>query len=233
MMNQNYEKKHLILSFVFPAGFVLICWIVHIYSVILNVDLYSYGIFPGKIRNLSGIIFSPFIHGDFEHLISNTFPFLILGTGLFYFYPKIAYQVFLQIWILSGIGVWLMARDSYHIGASGLIYGFASFLVFSGILHKNRTLSAISLVVIFLYGSIVWGIFPGKESISWEAHLTGFIVGILSALWYSKQKETSPTVILFENPADEEFKNFDITDSGHKDFFYTYTEDNEAGINGR
>lgn len=223
-MTPNYERRHLVLSMVFPMLFILACWVVQLYSYILGHDLFFYGIFPRKIDNLFGIIASPFIHGDFGHLISNTAPFFILGTGIFYFYPKIAYKVILQIWIISGIGVWLMARQSYHIGASGLIYGFASFLVFSGIIQKNRALSVISLVVIFLYGSIVWGIFPGKEGISWEAHLSGFIVGILSALWFSKKNVEAPVSAYSQSIAEEEFRPGDITLPEHSDFYYTYVE---------
>jgi membrane associated rhomboid family serine protease len=224
-MSINYERKHLIFSIFFPSALILAFWVVHLYSVILDVELFRFGIYPHKVRNLTGIFLSPFIHGDFGHLISNTFPFLILGTGIFYFYPKIAYKVILQIWIVSGTGVWLMARESYHIGASGLVYGFASFLVFGGIIHKNRTLSVVSLLVIFLYGSIVWGIFPGKESISWEAHLSGFIIGILSALWYARKKDEIQTVVVSENIGDEEFKQRNITLLEHKDFFYSYIEE--------
>jgi membrane associated rhomboid family serine protease len=215
---------------VFPTLFLLTCWVVHFYSVILKVDLFRYGIYPEKLSNLFGIFFSPFIHADFNHLISNTFPFFILGTGVFYFYPKIAYRVILQIWLLSGIAVWLTARESYHIGASGLIYGFAAFLVFGGILHKNRMLSVISLVVIFLYGSIVWGIFPGQESVSWESHLSGFVVGILSSLWYSKMSDEKIPEIILENPVDEEFRNFDVTDIELRNFYYTYIEKKEDSI---
>jgi membrane associated rhomboid family serine protease len=131
----------------------------------------------------------PYVHGDVNHLLANSGPFLILGTALFYFYRDISMRVLIGIWLLSGIWVWFGGRDSWHIGASGVIYGLSSFLFFSGVIRKNTQLAALALIVAFLYGSMIWGIFPDffpKENISWEGHLGGFIAGIILAVYYRK-----------------------------------------------
>ena len=131
----------------------------------------------------------PFVHGGFKHLIANSFPFLILGTALFYFYREISLKVLIGIWLLSGIWVWFGGRDSWHIGVSGVIYGLSSFLFFSGLIRKNVQLSALALVVAFLYGSMIWGIFPDffpEKNISWEGHLGGLVAGIILAFYYRK-----------------------------------------------
>lgn len=136
------------------------------------------GILPRTLSGLSGILFTPFLHGSLGHLLSNSIPLLVLGGGLIYFYRSIAYKVLLWIWFIDGLGVWLLGRDAYHIGASGLVYGIAAFLIFSGLLRRNRNLLALSLAVVFVYGSLIWGMFPYIPDISWEAHLFGFLAGI-------------------------------------------------------
>jgi membrane associated rhomboid family serine protease len=119
--------------------------------------------------------------------MNNSLPILILGTALFYFYGKLGLKVSVILYFLCGILLWLSARPSYHIGASGLIYAFAGFLFMSGILRREKRLIAISLLVAFLYGSLFWGIFPIKEGISWEGHLWGGIAGFVIAYYYRKE----------------------------------------------
>ena len=124
------------------------------------------------MSGITGIITSVFIHGDIQHIFSNTLPILVLGTMLFYFYKKIAKPTFIWIWLVSGIWLWIGGRSSelnlmYHIGASTLIYGLATFLFFSGVFRKHLRLMVVSALVVFLYGSIMWGIFPLKSEISW------------------------------------------------------------------
>lgn len=184
----NIEKIRLKLSLIVPIAFILIMWAVKITEYSLHLNLYVYGIYPHRFDCLTGIITAPFIHGSFEHLFSNTIPFLLLGTAIFYFYKENAYKVFLFIWIFSGFWVWLAARPAYHIGASGMIYGFSSFLFFSGLIHKNRALASLSLLIVFIYGGMVWGILPTKPEISWESHLFGAITGLILALIYAPKK---------------------------------------------
>jgi membrane associated rhomboid family serine protease len=145
-----------------------------------------YGIYPRKITGLMGIINAPLIHSDFSHLISNTPMLLILGIAIIYFYPDSAYKTFLVIYLLTGIGVWLFARSAYHIGASGLIYGFLGFLFFSGIFKRDNRSIALGLLITFLYGGLIWGILPGIKEVSWEAHLSGGVAGIISAFIFRK-----------------------------------------------
>src|SRR6187455_1578721 len=174
-------------SVVIPLLFVVLLWIIQLLQWGTNADLGVLGILPRQFSGLGGIILSPFIHGSWAHLASNTIPLLVLGFMMIYFYRHISYRVILLIWLLDGVGVWLIGRDAYHIGASGIVYGMASFLFLSGILRKNRQLLALSLAVVFIYGSMIWGMLPYVIEISWEAHLVGFLSGIFFAVYYRKQ----------------------------------------------
>lgn len=181
------EIKKLKYSIILPAFIVFLLWIIKAFEYVNQVDYYQYGVFPRTISGLFGILLSPLIHSDLNHLISNSIPLFILFTGIIYFYRSIAYRVIIFVWILSGIFVWIAARDSYHIGASGLIYGIASFLFFSGVIRKDIRLAAVSLLVVFLYGGLVWGVFPIFPRISWEYHLFGSISGFFAAFIYRKK----------------------------------------------
>ena len=169
-----------------PLFFVILLWIIELLSVYFDYRLLWLGVIPRTISGIPGIFFSPFIHGNYEHLLSNTLPLLVVGSGLIYFYGEIAKSVLLMIWFFTGFWVWLAARQESHIGASGLIYGLVCFLFLSGILRKDTRLLAVSLLVTFLYGSLVWGILPVDQSISWESHLFGSIAGFFCAVYYRK-----------------------------------------------
>jgi membrane associated rhomboid family serine protease len=180
----NHEKKRLGVSLVFPGLFLLIIWMMKIVEVTLHLNFTFLGIFPLRMKGLIGIVTAPLVHSDFQHLAANSLPLLILGTGLFYFYQKIAFKVFFLIYLISNLWIWFGARYAYHIGASGLIYGMASFLFFSGVIRKNVKLMAISLLVVFLYGSMVWGLLPIQPHVSWESHLMGAIAGLVLAFYF-------------------------------------------------
>ena len=180
-MKKNYSKTNWLLL---PFFFLCIMWIVKIVELHYNITLVNYGVLPKKIEGLKGILFSPFIHKDFTHLINNSLPILILGIMLFFTYKKTALSIFFWLFFISGFWLWIIGRPSYHIGASGIIYSLASFLFFSGVFSKNRQLIAISLVIIFSYGYLIWGIFPTNSNISWEGHLTGLLAGLLVAFFY-------------------------------------------------
>lgn len=180
------EKKSFVRSFYFPFLLLVIMWAVRIIESALELDLYKYGILPQTKEGLIGILTSVFIHGDFKHLLANSAPVFILSWAMFYFYRNIATLSFILIYIITGFWVWCFARHSYHIGASGLIYGMASFIFTSGILRKEMKLMALSLFIVFMYGGLVWGIFPMKELVSWEAHLMGLISGVLVAYFFKK-----------------------------------------------
>lgn len=184
------DRRRFINSLVFPALFVILIWLVKAYEVLFSVDLYFLGIYPLKLSGLAGIILSPLIHGGLAHLATNSVPVFILGFMLFYFYRQISFKVFVYNYLITGLWVWVGARESYHIGASGIIYGLASFLFFSGFARRDMRLSAISFVVIFLYGSMVWGIFPEfhpEKNISWESHLAGLVSGLVLAFFFRKE----------------------------------------------
>lgn len=185
--DKETEKKIFKYSLLFSVLIVGLFWLVKLIEDYLGADLTEYGILPLQTDGLRGIIFSPFIHSSYDHLLSNSIPFLVLSFALFYFYRKLAYRILFFIYILSGLCVWLGGRDSYHIGASGIVYGLAFFLFFSGVFRKDANLLTIGIIVVFLYGSMFWGIFPIKPGISWESHLWGSASGILLAYYYRNQ----------------------------------------------
>jgi membrane associated rhomboid family serine protease len=189
----SFYRKKFFLSLIIPGTFVFLMWLIKIIEILFGIDLSGLGIYPLSVKGLPGIIFSPFIHADFTHLFNNSLPLLLLSVALFYFYSEIALKVFTWTYFLTGILVWLGGRAAWHIGASGLVYGLTSFLFFSGIIRRYFRLIALSLLVVFLYGEMVWGIFPGiYENISWESHMLGFFSGIVLAVWYRKEGPQKP-----------------------------------------
>ena len=171
---------------VYPILFILFIWIVFWYEIRFGQDFTSFGIYPQRIKGLIGIICSPFIHGDINHLYHNTIPLFVLSAALFYFYRPIAWKILSYGILVSGLLTWLIGRPAYHIGASGLIYVLFSFTFFKGIFAKHYRLIALSLLVIFLYGSLVMYALPIEEGISWEGHLAGLITGLIFALIFRK-----------------------------------------------
>lgn len=181
------EKHQLLNSIIYPFIFVFAIVVVFFIEVIFELNISNYGIYPRNFSGLKGILFAPFLHGDVSHLINNAIPLLILGTTLFYFYKEIALKVFLWIFLMGGFWTWISAREAIHIGASGIIYGLFSFLLISGFIRRNIQLIAISFFVVFIYGSMIWGIFPIKKHISFESHFWGFVAGLILAIYYRKQ----------------------------------------------
>lgn len=174
-------------SLFLPGIFVLGMIAVKVFEVTTATHLTFLGIYPLKVEGLIGIITSPFIHENWAHLYANAIPFLILGGCMFFFYREIALRALIMIYLLTGIWVWLGAREAWHIGASGIVYGLTSFIFVSGLLRKDTRLMALSLFVIFIYGSMIWGIFPDffpDRQISWEAHLWGGVAGVVIAVYY-------------------------------------------------
>jgi membrane associated rhomboid family serine protease len=188
-----FYRKKLLLSMIIPGIFIFFMWLVKIVEVLFELDFTGFGIFPLTGKGLPGIIFSPFIHADFKHLFNNSLPLFFLSVALFYFYSEVALKVFIWTFFITGILVWVAGRDAWHIGASGLVYGLASFLFFSGIIRRYFRLIALSLLIVFLYGSMVWGIFPGVyRNVSWESHMLGFFSGVVLAVVYRKEGPQRP-----------------------------------------
>ncbi|MGB5818012.1 MAG: rhomboid family intramembrane serine protease [Saonia sp.] len=212
-MSDNGYFKFSNTVIIVPFILVLLIWTVFWVEIRFQVNLNQYGIYPRTFTGLRGIFFSPFIHGSLEHLYNNTIPIAILTASLIYFYKGISFKVLLWGMLLSGLLTWCIGRASYHIGISGIIYVLASFIFFKGIFTKHYRLTALSLFVVFVYGSLLWYIFPIKDGISWEGHLGGFISGLLLAIFL---KAKIPTGKKFDwekenyNEDDDEFlKHFD------------------------
>jgi len=199
-----FYRKKLLLSMILPGIFVFFMWLVKIIEVLFQLDFSSAGIYPLTGEGLPGILLSPFIHADFKHLFSNTLPLFFLLVALFYFYTDVVLKICLWTYFLTGLLVWIFGRSSWHIGASGLVYGIASFLFFSGIIRRYFRLIALSLLIVFLYGSMVWGIFPGiYKNVSWESHMLGFFSGVILSIWFRKEGPQRP-VYKWEEEDDEE-----------------------------
>ena len=207
-LDTEVEKKIFIHSLLFPAAFVLLMWIVKLVEVTAGLDFTRYGIFPLHTDGLKGILLGPFIHADFSHLISNSLPFFILGFMLVYFYRRITYQIFFLLYVLSGISTWLIGREAWHIGASGVVYALAAFHFVSGIIRSDVRLLTLSVVVVFLYGGLVWGLLPIRPEISWEGHLSGAIFGVLLAFYYRKYIVRREKFDWEDEPDDDEEDDF-------------------------
>lgn len=183
-----------------PGMFILIAiWIVFWADSLFLFPFYKLGVLPTDVRGLKGILLMPLVHSseNFNHIFNNSIPIFLLTTLLFYFYKDIAYRILIFSWLCTGLGVWLFAanRGAYHIGMSGVIYSLVAFLFTSGTLRKYRPLQALSLFIVFVYGSLIWGILPISPKISWEGHFMGFIVGTVLGFIYRKQGPQRPKYI--------------------------------------
>jgi membrane associated rhomboid family serine protease len=192
-MTMARNLRHLIwLRELFPFTFVLLLWLIHLYQGFMQVDFSEYSLYPRTAHGLIGIITGALLHADFEHLLGNTIPLLILGFLLWSNYREIAGKVFWLVFFADGILLWCFGRESYHLGASGVVYGLAFFLFLSGFIRKIPRLTMISFLLIFLYGSMVWGVFPFDPRVSWESHLYGALAGIMLAFVLRKQGPQPP-----------------------------------------
>lgn len=191
-----------------PIVLVFLIWLIYWVEIQFGFNFNKHGVFPRTFKGFKGVFLMHFIHSDTKHLFNNSVPLFVLTASLFYFYKDVAKKVLLYGTLLTGLITWIIARQSYHIGASGVVYLLFSFVFFSGIIKRHYRLVAMSLITIFLYGSMIWFLFPIKEGISWEGHLSGFIIGLIFAYLYRnkgivKEKfEFSKTE--FDNMFDEE-----------------------------
>lgn len=225
---KNYVLKSLIKVSIYPLLFVTVMWLIFLIDTFSSIDFVQFGTSPRTFKGLFGILSSPFLHSNLEHIASNSLPMLVLGALTFYFYKPIAWPVFLWIYFMSGVWLWVGGRNNpegeiYHIGASGLIYGAAVFLFFSGVFRKHKPLMVISTLVLFLYGSMMWGIFPLMPSVSWEAHLFGAISGLMVAYNYRKE---GPQRVEYhwenEDDSDDEYFGEPDNDTGTNNTTITY-----------
>lgn len=218
--------KQFLKIIIFPVTFVLLLWIIKFIELTFNLNLSWFGIYPRTWYGLAGIVTSPVIHANVYHTLSNTIPLLILGVIIFYFYKDIAFQVFFWVYFITGLWVWTAARPAYHIGASGLVYGFVCFLFFSGIIRKDTRLMALSLLVTFVYGSLIWGILPLEIGISWESHLLGSLAGFTTAFYFRKEGPVAKKFDWENEPEDAPEEEMEIKPA-EKPFKYIYINSNK------
>lgn len=173
----------------FPLMLLSVIWLIQLTTVLEGISFRFMGIYPLTLKGVPGVLLSPFVHGDLAHASNNSLPLLFLGTALHFAYPKIAYRFWLFATLFTGLWVWLAARPAYHIGASGVIYALFGFLFVRGLISKQRRLMGLCLLVAFLYGGMVWGVFPVEEHISWEGHMFGLMAGISLAFYFRHEDE--------------------------------------------
>ena len=224
-MNKS-DKRLFINALVFPFLFIVIMWAVKLIEIQFDLQniIREFGVSPRELSGIKGVLFAPFIHKDLLHLSNNSLPILILGWFLFFSYNKIANEIFLWLFLVSGLWLWVIGRPSLHIGASGVIYSLASFLFVSGIIRKNPRLSSISLIVVFLYGSMIWGVFPTKPTVSWEGHLSGLVSGIIVAIFF---KNDGPARKKYQWEIDEEHENTIVNQKPETTITYTIKKEDK------
>ena len=201
------EKKELRYAVLYAFVLAALPWIVHFVNTVFSLGLKQYGLQPMEVRGLLGILTMPFLHADWEHLISNTTPLFALLGGLFLFHHRGGWRILLYLYIISGLLTWFMGRNSMHIGASGLVYALAAFHFVSGVIKKETRQRAFALLVTFLYGGFVWAFFPTlyKDTmISWEGHLSGLLTGILIAFYFRHEGPQQQEVVEEEEESEEE-----------------------------
>lgn len=191
-----------------PMVLIALMWIVYALEWKMGWNFNGFGIHPRTMEGLIGVLTGPFIHGSAKHLFNNSIPFVILSMSLFYFFQEEGIRIFILGWILSGVGTWLIGRPSYHIGASGVVYFLFGFLFLSGLIRKNIGLTALSLVLCFLYGGMMWYVFPIEADISWEGHSSGLLVGFVLAILWRQKGPKSPKHIFEKTEFDEFFDQY-------------------------
>jgi len=193
----SVEKRRFTYAVFIPGIVVIIMIISFLLEHGMGWDFHTAGVYPRDVKHIWGIFTIVFVHGSWSHLVNNVISFFVLSSFLYYFYAPIASRILILATIVSGLILWVIGRESWHIGASGLIYALAFFLFFSGIIRKYVPLIAISFIVALLYGNMVWHIFPWEvhDAISWEGHLAGGIIGLVLALYYRNEGPQKPIKI--------------------------------------
>ena len=205
--SMDFEKELFYHSILKSVILVAILWVAFLFNDIFGLHWNEYGMHPRKIEGFWGILTMPFLHGDLSHLFSNSIPLLVLLFSIFYFFHRKAALILMMTWLVVGILTWVIGTEGIHIGASGVVYALAFFLVTISVLKQEPKLMAYSLIIIFLYGSIVWGFFPQlfpDKHISWEGHLAGAITGIILAFFYRNEGPVKKVYFEDETEIEEE-----------------------------
>lgn len=185
-MSPQADRARLRHAFLCVAALTAALWWIRLLDASLGWDLSALGVQPRVAAGLLGVITAPLLHGSYEHLFANTLPLLVLGTLLLYGYPRARWPAVATIWLGSGLGVWAVGRDSVHLGMSGVTHGLMFFLFIAGLVRRDRLAVALSMIAFFLYGGMVWGIFPAEPGVSWEYHLFGALAGVLAAVLFRR-----------------------------------------------
>ena len=173
-------------------GCVALLWSIECINALLNHRLNRWGILPRTFTGLVGIPLSPFLHGSFAHLILNTVPLVTLGSFVAFYGTRLFLAVSLWIMLLSGAALWLLGRSAYHVGASSVLFGYFGYLVARGWYERSVTALLVALLILGLYGGMVWGVVPTRSYISWEGHLFGLLAGVLVARLATPQQRATP-----------------------------------------
>lgn len=181
-----HSRALLVLAARLSIGFVVVLWLIHLMNWGLDLDPRPFGVRPREWLGLIGIGAAPLVHGDFGHLVANSVPLLVLGAVMLFLYPHSTLRVLPAVYLGPGLLVWMFGRDSVHFGASGLVYGLVSYVFVAGLLRRDRRAIAASLLVVFMYGSLAWGVLPIQPGVSWETHLSAAVIGVLMALLLRK-----------------------------------------------
>ncbi|TMG94367.1 MAG: rhomboid family intramembrane serine protease [Betaproteobacteria bacterium] len=185
-------------------GFVALIWLIQFLDWALDLEPADFGVRPRQLAGLPGIFFAPLVHGGFAHLLANSPPLLVLGTAMLYLYPSAALRVLPAVHLGTGVAVWLFARGSAHVGASGLIYGLVSYIFVAGLIRRDRRAIAASLLVCFMYGALIWGLLPIEPGVSWETHLAAALIGIVLAIALRRRDIPPPVRYTWENEEDND-----------------------------
>ena len=200
------DLKH---AFLWAAAFTSLAWAIWLAGAVFGLHLTHWGVYPRSPVGLAGVLFAPLIHGSAYHLIANTPRLLLLGTALIYGYPRAASIALPCLYLGSGVGVWLVGRESYHIGASGLTHGMMFFIFVIGTLRRDRPAIALSLMVFFLYGGMIWTILPLEPGVSFESHFFGAAIGVILAFLLRNRDPMPPERRYdWENEPDEELNSW-------------------------
>lgn len=184
-MNEENHFKFTPSVWIVPTLLLMVIWTVFLFEEKYNIKLTQFGIYPRSLSGMKGIVLSPFLHGDINHIASNSIPLFVLTLALIYFYRDLSLKVIVYGILLSGFITWVIGRNSYHIGASSLIYVLVAFIFLKGLITKYYRLMALSLTTVMIYGGMVWYVFPEVDNkISWEGHLAGLLSGFIFAVYY-------------------------------------------------
>jgi membrane associated rhomboid family serine protease len=210
------NRAHFRSALVVAAAFVAVLVAIHAAGAALGLPLQRYGVQPQAWAGLPGILMAPLLHADAAHLASNALPLLIAGTALLHLYPDAARVVLPAVYVGPGIAVWLFGRPSLHLGASGLVYGLVGYIFAAGVIRRDRRAIAAALLVSFLYGALVWGVFPLKVGVSWETHLAGAAIGVALAFAFRARDVPPRKRYSWEDEADAEAGAPPAPDAGER-----------------